>query len=185
MPPSSNEEAFDSNPEEAITEVEVVSPFAPNISLDEVKVSVDTTKIADGHPMVDTRRPSVSTTVEQVSDGASIHSVATVHVTEASSLVRDRPEPGLDSSTTRSPPSSPPGTTELRGTASQRRARHSSAIEVRRISTAPHHPQILFPVSFIESAIRFLLELYLPSRPYAKPCSRGCSRRCSPCQSRL
>lgn len=175
MPPSSisdnNDEAFDGNPEEAITEVEVVSPFVPNISLDEVKVSVDTTKIADGHPMLDARRPSVSTIVEQVSDGVGVHNAATMHVTEASSPVRDRPEPGLDLATTRSPPSSPTGMNELRGTASQRRARHSSTIEVRRISTAPHHLRILSPVSFTKSVVWFLLELHLPSRPYIKPWS--------------
>jgi hypothetical protein len=139
MPPSSvsdnNDEACD-----GITEIQVVNAFAPNVSLDDVKVTVDTTKIADSHPMVEARRPSVSTTEGQVSDGASTHSVATVHVTEPSSPPLDRPGPELEPSTTRSPPSSPTGSTALHEepptTPHQWRARHRSAIEVRRTSAA-------------------------------------------------
>jgi hypothetical protein len=167
MPPSSisdnNDEACDS-PQAAITEIQVVDAFTPNVSLDDVKVTVDTTKIPDSHPMVGARRESVSTTVGQMSDGASIHIPATAQLPD-SSLPALELGPGLDPSTTRSPPSSPTSSTVLHDEPHiQWRARHRSTIEVSRIfptllscvnSFPSLGPQIVSPVF---SRISFTVE---------------------------
>jgi len=155
MPPSSVSDNNDESCDGAITEIQVVNAFAPNVSLDDVKVTVDSTKIADSLPMLDARRPSESTTEEQVSDGASM---ATIHVTEPSLPAPDRPGPGLTPSTTRSPPSSPTRSSVLHEepytTPHQRGARHRSAIEVRRSAALclfityfflSHAPRIVSP----------------------------------------
>jgi hypothetical protein len=167
MPPSSVSDNYDEACDGAITEIQVVNAFAPNVSLDDVKVTVDTTKIPDSRPMVDARRPSESTTEEQVSDGAS---VATIHVTEPSLPAPDMPGPA---SATRSPPSSPTRSSVLHEepyAPHQRRARHRSAIEVRRTSADLclfiHYMQFLSLVSLLQPSLRFFLEFYSPSGPY-------------------
>ena len=163
MPPSSvldsNDETCGGSPQGAITDIQVVNAFTPNVSLEDVKVNVDTAKIADCHPMVEARRPSVSMTVEQVSDGVSIRSVATVHVSQSSAP--DRPGPELTLSASRSPPSSPTRSNtfhdEPHATLHQRRARHRSVIEVRTTSAVLYDRSQILSLVFLKSSFGFFL----------------------------
>ncbi|KAJ3517364.1 hypothetical protein NLJ89_g535 [Agrocybe chaxingu] len=128
-----------SNDAPPITEVQVVDGLGGNIDLDDVMKVSDTSKVVQDSPMLESMRgASISTSVDQTSDGASVHSMPAVHITEPTSPGPQRPSPTSPEATlldSRPPPPSPArsSTFQEEGSLSQqqRRARHRSAIEPR------------------------------------------------------
>lgn len=131
----SNEDAYCDSQQEALIETQVPDAFGPNVTLQDVKVTVDHAKVGDSSPIVNaTHGPSYSMTADIGSDAASLQSMPTIHV---AAPVQDRSLPLSTEPATlpaRPPPVLSTGSSIAQGDAfrsvRQRRARHRSVGEV-------------------------------------------------------
>lgn len=109
-----------------------------------VKIATDHLK-EDNSPLSSSRGASLSTSPDQGSDAVSVHSMPAVHISESTPSSTQRPSTSTSNApapqpSSRPPPAAPqspvpqqetPATTTL--SQQQRRVRHRSAIEVRRL----------------------------------------------------
>ncbi|KAF8078464.1 hypothetical protein FPV67DRAFT_56227 [Lyophyllum atratum] len=121
-----------------IEEVEVVTASDAELAVQRVKISTSDQGKGDNSPMHSSRGASISTSLEQPSDAASVQSLPEVLVTEPESVLQQRPRTARtteSSSTNSRPPPSPsqsPAPQEEGILAQQqRRARHRSTADAR------------------------------------------------------
>lgn len=123
---------------EVVVEVQAVHPDA----LDEITVVTQPPQKDETDPLLleSARTSTVSSNQTQMSDGGSIHSVPAVQITETTSPARGATSPlSIETNSLSGPPPLPsPSRSQnmqeetLNAAQQQRRARHRSAIEVRR-----------------------------------------------------
>ncbi|KAF5377426.1 hypothetical protein D9615_005268 [Tricholomella constricta] len=123
-----------------IEEVEVSTGIASDIAVQRVKISTSDQSKGHSSPMHSSRGASISNSLEQPSDVASVQSLPEVHVTEPETILQQRPATArtIESSnaTTRPPPSpspsqNPASQEEGHLAQQQRRARHRSTADTR------------------------------------------------------
>ncbi|GLB36301.1 putative GYF domain containing protein [Lyophyllum shimeji] len=122
----------------AIEEVEVSTGIESDVAVQRVKISTPDQGKGDNSPMHSSRGASISTSLEQPSDAASVQSLPAVLVTEPHSVPRQRPATARTTESPSTDPRPPPSpsqspTTQEEGILAQqqRRARHRTTADTR------------------------------------------------------